>query len=123
MIFTKNLINKFVKSSESLEKEEKRKEIKWKYQLLGPKLVQGAQGKVCKPGVLSTDLNKLLDFLSLSNLTKLLKDGITSKMRILKDDTDEVSFFTNFKVEIVNQAFVVDLKNCIWYKDSIEDYD
>ena len=56
MIFAKTLMEKVVKSNDSLKKEEKhekRKEIKWKYRLLDSTLVQGAHRTVCKPGFLS----------------------------------------------------------------------
>ena len=123
--FSKDLVEKLVKSNDSLEKDEKREkheEIKWKYRLLGSTLVQGAHRKVCKPGVLSTEFEKLLNRASVSDVTEMLQAGILAKMTTLKAANDPISFFTDFKTEIVNQAFAVDLKNCIWQLESIENY-
>ena len=125
VMFAKTLMDKVTKTNDSIEKEEKRekpKEIKWKYQLLGSTLIQGAHRTACKPGVLLYEFNKLLNRASLTNTTELLKDKIAGKMRSLKQDIDEISFFTNFQTEIINQAFAVNVKNCIWQKEAIEDY-
>ena len=62
--FAKTLVDKVVKTNNSLEMEEKherQEEIKWKYRLLGLTLVQGAHGMVCKPSVLSYEFDKLLN--------------------------------------------------------------
>ena len=126
VMFAKTLVDKVVKTNDSIEKEEKRekrKEIKWKYRLLGSTLVQGVHGTACKPGVLSYEFNKLLDRAWLTDATELLKEGIAGKMRSLKQDIDEVSFSTSFQTEIINQAFAVNMKNCIWQIDAIEDYE
>ena len=124
-IFSKDLVEKLVKSNDSLkkdEKREKREEIKWKYQLLGSSLVQGAHRKVCKPGILSNEFDKPLNCASVSNITEMLQVGITTKMATLKAAQDPISFFTDFKTEIVNQVFAIDLKNCIWQLESIKNY-
>lgn len=44
-------------------------------------------------------------------------------MTTLKEGQGPISFFTDFKNEIVNQSFAVDLKNYIWQLDTIENYD
>ena len=64
---------------------------------------------MCVNQVFEKDLNRT----TLTDLNNLLQDGITNKMKILKDAKNEISFFTNFKVEITNQAFALNLKNCI----------
>ena len=124
-MFTKSLVDKIVKSNDSLEKEEKRQkheEIKWKYQLCGSSLVQGTHGLVCKPGVLSNKFDKLLNRASVSDITDMLQVGFKRKMATLKEALDPISFFTDFKTEIINQTFAVNLENCTWQLESIENY-
>ena len=90
--------------------------------MCGSSLAQGTHGMILKPAVLSNEFDKLLNRASVSDVTDMLQAGITKKIATLREENDPISFFTDFKIEIINQAFAIDLKNCIWQLESIENY-
>ena len=114
--------HKSAESGEKEEKREKREETITKYRLLGATIEEGAHGQTCKLATLTQPFRKFLSRTTVADSNEHLQGGIRNKMKILKEGNDIISFFTDFKPEIINQAFALDVKNCNWHLKTIDRY-